>query len=149
MSPIDFSNYVELPFPDQSEIVYVLCFRRTPAEEFKPFYVGETGRSLGRFGDYQSAKFTAATDFKVGKAVSTLRALGCEVVIRYRASATRAKDERNLIQQLRSAGVPLLNDLPGYKYTSAVEAEELRKVVDFATRLAHETDVNTRGNSDA
>jgi len=103
----------------------LLCYRRPGAEEFIPFYVGETGRSLGRFGDYQSAKFSAATDFKVGKAVRRLRELGCSVVIRYRPSATRQSDERTLIQQLRAEKVPLLNDLQGYNYTTAVEDEEL------------------------
>ncbi len=132
----DSSGYTELPFPDQPEIVYVLCYRRPDAENFIPFYVGETGRSLGRFGDYQSAQFTAPTDFKVGKAVSTLRGLGCSIVIRYRPSTTRKADERDLIQQLRAAKVPLLNDLQGYNYTTDAEDEELKKVIEFATMLA-------------
>jgi hypothetical protein len=132
----DFSGYTELPFPDRPEIVYVLCYRRPDAREFIPFYVGETERNVGRFGDYLSAKFTAPTDFKVGKCVSKLRELGCSVLIRYCPSATRGEDQSSLIQQMRAAKVPLLNDLPGYNYRTAVEEEELKRVTEFAIMLA-------------
>lgn len=127
----DPQKFSSLPFPEYCELVYVLCYRRTNAEPLRPFYIGETGRGLGRFGDYQAANFTAATDFKVGKAIQRLRNLGCEVTICYRASVERNVEEQALIASAREDNYPLLNDLPGYNHRTANQADELEKIHGF------------------
>ena len=51
----DFSEFSEMPFPENGNIVYVLCFKRESSSDYVPFYVGESSRHVGRFGDYVSA----------------------------------------------------------------------------------------------
>jgi hypothetical protein len=132
------AEFTEIPFPDHGDIVYWLCFRPLGASEFIPFYVGQSSRHCGRFGDYVSAKFSAATDFKVGKAVRKFRDLGCEVVVRYTPTDDRRIDEMSLIQSLRDEH-ELLNDVASYDYRTAVEEEELRRIEVFVQRLVLKT----------
>ena len=72
-SPMGYSDFNEFfVFPRHRDIVYVICLRRKEAKDFIPFYVGESSRSVGRFGDYIASKFTASTDFQVGQAIQYL-----------------------------------------------------------------------------
>ena len=135
MSGFDLGPFTELPFPEHSELVYVLCYSRPGATEFRPFYIGETGRGLGRFGDYLSAQFTASTDFRVGRAVRRLREHGSNVTIFWKASPDRAAEEKTLIKLARGVGYSLLNDVAGYDYRSAKEPEELTRVHNFVDAL--------------
>ena len=70
---IDFSTFAEMEFPQHRDIVYVFLYVPDEGAEPVPFYVGESSRHVGRFGDYMSANFTASTDFKVGEAVKYLQ----------------------------------------------------------------------------
>ena len=134
---MDHSDFNELfVFPRHGDIVYVICFRREGAKDFIPFYVGESSRSVGRFGDYIASKFTASTDFQVGQAIQYLHESGCEVVARYKkASHDRKADERALIRSIKAKGHKLLNDRGGYIYTEASQADEREKVVQFIKTL--------------
>ena len=135
ISPLDFNGFSELAFPESGDIVYVLCFKRQGSSDSIPFYVGESSRHIGRFGDYVAAKFTASTDFKVGQAVRQLRAHGCEVVIRYKATNDRRAEEKSLIQLFEANGLKLLNSLPGYNYATAQQPYEQRRVAEFTTKI--------------
>lgn len=133
---MDYSDFNEFfVFPQYGDIIYVICFRREGAKDFIPFYVGESSRSVGRFGDYIASKFTASTDFQVGQAIQYLHECGCEVVARYKASHDRKAEERALIQSIKTMGHKLLNDLGGYIYTEASHADEREKVVQFIRTL--------------
>src|SRR3990172_2147914 len=81
---IDFDAFEEMEFPPYSDMVYIFFYVRGEDTERVPFYVGESSRHVGRFGDYVSAKFSAPTDFKVGEAVKYLRKRGLRVVIKFR-----------------------------------------------------------------
>ena len=81
-----------------------------PADFIPLFYVAESSRSVGRFGDYIASKFTASTDFKVGQAIQYLHECGCEVVVCYKPSHDRMADEQALIRSSRTMGNKLLND---------------------------------------
>ncbi len=133
-----FSEFKEMPFPDDANIVYVLCFKFGQSGEPVPFYVGQTSINVGRLGDYVSAKFTAATDFKVGKAVKLFRERGWEVIVRYRPSSARLderlQEEKDLKQRLEDEGYDLLNNLPGYPYRTAIEEQELGRVAAWVER---------------
>ena len=129
------SDFVELPFPARGDIVYVLCFVRTGQTAPVPFYVGESSRHVGRFGDYVSSQFSASTDFKVGEAVKCLRALGYQVIIKYKESTSRKTDEALLIALLKSQQLTLLNDLKGYNYRSATPEDERDRVHRFVETL--------------
>jgi hypothetical protein len=129
------SDFTELPFPSERDIVYVLCFVKLGQLDPVPFYVGESSRHIGRFGDYVSANFSASTDFKVGEGVKFLRQLGFPVLIKYRETTRRKLDEASLITALKSQGFMLLNDLKGYDYRSAVAENERRRVHSFIETL--------------
>ncbi|EQD81133.1 hypothetical protein B1A_00150 [mine drainage metagenome] len=128
---VDYSEFNEFVFPRHGDIVYVIGFKRDRATAFIPFYVGESTRSVGRFGDYIASKLTASTDFKVGQAIQYLHECGCEVVVRYKDSLDRIADERALIRSIKNNGHKLLNDLGGYNYIEASHAEERERVVQF------------------
>jgi hypothetical protein len=113
------SDFVELPFPDDGDIVYVLCFVRTGQTDCVPVYVGESSRHFGRFGDYVSGQFSAPTDFKVGEAIKWLRERDYRVIIKYKESTSRREEEASLIASLKGQPLTLLNDLKGYNYRSA------------------------------
>ena len=125
------SEFNEFVFPQHGDIVYVIGFKRDRAPDFTPFYVGESTRSVGRFGDYIASNFTASTDFKVGHAIQYLHECECEVAVRYKDSLDRIADERALIRSIKNNGHKLLNDLRGYLYTNASRAKERERVVQF------------------
>ena len=131
---LDFSGFAELAFPEDADIVYVLCFKRKDSSDCIPFYVGESSRHLGRFGDYVSAKFAASTDFKVGEAVKQLRVHG-EVIFRYKGTNDRRAEEKSWIDSIEKSGFQLLNRLPGYNYATADKSSEKRKVEEFIIRI--------------
>lgn len=130
-----FDGFAEFDFPRQGDIVYVLCFKSAEMTEFTPFYVGESSRHVGRFGDYLMAHFSASTDFKVGRAARRLHELGCEVVVRYKPVTDRKGEERKLIASYEAAGLQLLNRLQGYRYRTASEADEVAKVEMFVKQI--------------
>jgi len=124
-----FEEYQTISFPSDSDIVYIIGIEEKA--RFVPIYVGESSRNIGRFGDYISAQFSAPTDFKVGVAVKHLMKKGHKVVIKYRSSSDRRREQDDVIREIKAAGFRLLNDLHGYVYTTAKKDEETRKVEDF------------------
>ena len=130
----DFNEFAEMHFPNHRDIIYVLLYVREGKGQPIPLYVGQSSRHIGRFGDYLSANFSASTDFKVGEAVRYLRSEGHSVVIRYRESDDRKRDERTVINNLRKT-FPLLNDLEGYNYQCADEEQERLKIRAFIDHL--------------
>ena len=131
----DFSEFSEMPFPEDGNIVYVLCFKRESSSDYVPFYVGESSRHVGRFGDYVSAKFSASTDFKVGEAVRQLLYQGCNVIIRYKFTSNRRAEEESIIQKLTANGLQLLNSMGGYTYLKTNEHVERGRVREFTTEV--------------
>jgi hypothetical protein len=65
--PIKNEDFLTIEFPQNISVVYIIYFINQ--EAYIPFYVGETGRLLGRISDYMIANFKAQTDFKVGEAI--------------------------------------------------------------------------------
>ena len=126
------NHFTELKFPENAEVVYVLIARLTNTRHELPFYVGETGRSFGRFGDYQAANFKAPTDFKVGTVIRQLRALKHEIFIKYHASKDRKQDEKKLIAHFKEAGISLLNNEPCYNYLDATPDQVIPRLAKFA-----------------
>lgn len=100
-----------------------------------PFYVGQTKRPWGRLDDYYWAEFSACTDFRVGEAVRHLCAKGFSVIFRYRRSANRLREEREIISTLHNEGKHLLNDVDAFSYETADELVERAKVENFMDRL--------------
>jgi hypothetical protein len=125
-------GWSDIEFPEHRDIVYILYFVKD-AERI-PFYIGESSRNVGRFGDYVSANFTAATDFKVGEAIRYLRLHKFEVRITYNDTLQRKKDEEACLRELRGKH-RLLNDLPGYNPKKADQAQERFKVHDFMKEI--------------
>lgn len=122
------SNVVE--FPARQNVVYVL-FHGDPG---KPFYVGETESFTGRMADYIRAAFGAPTDFKVGEAIRYLVENKVRVRVGYKDQSDRKAAEMReaeLIEELRRERIPLLNDLPGYRYKFATKLDERGKVRRF------------------
>jgi hypothetical protein len=90
-----------------------------------PLYVGQTGRLLGRVGDYQTAQFAAATDFRVGEAIKyLLGSRDCRVHFLYRPTASHLKDEKLLIRELLLSGYTLLNFLGAFDYKGSNQVDE-------------------------
>jgi len=129
---VDFSAFKEIEFPLHRDIVYVLHYVRDDVP--LPFYVGESSRHVGRLGDYVSANFTAATDFKVGEAARHLRGLGLRVVVKFQESDNRKADEQSILQELRLK-YRLLNDIHGYNYEKANEADERKRIRQFIDEI--------------
>ena len=128
----EFVDITPFPLETRSGVVYVLFWEL--GEERKPFYVGRTTRFLGRMEDYDSAEFSAQTDFKVGEAIKFLKEImGLSVVVGSRRSDNVKADEQALINSLHAAGVPLLNTLRGYRYKTADAEEQRLKVHEFCT----------------
>jgi len=127
-------NFEEMEFPRDRDIVYVLHYLRQDNTEGVPFYVGESSRHVGRFGDYVSANFTASTDFKVGEAVKYLRENRLRVVIKYKVSNDRKGEEKSILKELRVT-FRLLNDLKGYRYGDSSEDEERLKIHQFIDQI--------------
>jgi len=128
-------DFTTIPFPEDADIVYVLRFKRPGESKTIPLYVGESGRGTRRIGEYVSAHFAAATDFKVGVAVRTLRTAGCEVFVSYQSSINRRADEAALISRYTSEGHTLLNGEPSYDYKSAEKAAEQARIEQFVSKL--------------
>lgn len=131
---IDFSDFQEMEFPRHRDIVYVFHYVTDKVPEPVPFYVGESSRHVGRFGDYMSANFSASTDFKVGEAVKYLRKCGARIVVKYKETHDRREDEKLLLHKLRRS-VKLLNDLKGYRYGEADIDDERHRVHSFIDEL--------------
>jgi len=134
---VDFSDFTDMVFLEDKQIVYILYFEPEDSDDKIPFYVGESSRGIGRFGDYVSAQFTASTDFKVGEAIRYLRSLGLVVGIKYKESHCRKIEEKEFIAALRKE-TQLLNDLKGYDYKLANEDDERAKVHKFIMELVQE-----------
>lgn len=127
-------DFERIDFPTKAEIVYVVFFLKGENEQY--FYVGQSTRHIGRLGDYISANFTAATDFKVGQAIKYLREKGFSVGVAYEETTNSKEKEQGIAQELRQLGFKLLNDLPGYDYRTARQDDEKRKIRGFMTRLS-------------
>jgi hypothetical protein len=128
MKLADFQHVID--FPRRSNVVYVIFY----GDDEKPFYVGETESFVGRMTDYLRAGFGAATDFEVGEAIRYLVQNGIRVRVGYQEHPDRQgarKAESELIVHLRREGVPLLNDVKGYDYRAAIEADERSRVHQF------------------
>lgn len=130
----DFSQFRDMEFPTQGNIVYVLYFLKSADSNWIPFYVGETSRNVGRVGDYLSAKFSAPTDFKVGEAVKCLRSRGLHVGVKYKESGDPKNEEKRVLGDLRGR-FRLLNDLPGYNYKRSKMVDEKLRIHDFIRQI--------------
>ena len=129
---MDFRGFTQIPFPENPSIVYVLGVEI--ASVFRPFYVGESGRNVGRLGDYVSAQFSAPTDFNVGTAVKGFVAKGYPVVVLYKTASSRdhRKQEQNeYVRRLRAGRAMLLNGKCGYNYLTAACEDQERCVTAF------------------
>ena len=115
-------DFITLEFPKNISAVYVIFFVKNNKEA--PFYVGETGRFLGRISDYISANFKASTDFKVGEAIKYLQGKGYKIIIKYKPSEDRKRDQNEIIKDFQNSGCRLLNELSGYDYKKANENEK-------------------------
>jgi len=127
-------------FPVRGEggFLYVICW--VSNEQEVPFYVGETGRLNERMDDYCVKQFGAATDFRVGEAICYIRdEWKFKIVVRYKPSSDRKKEEYLIVRNLQTSGFRLLNDLLGYNYKLADkqdEREAVRKFCDVLRRSA-------------
>lgn len=126
---MDFSNFNSFIVPEKKDIDIVYVIGISNETDFHEFYVGQSSRHVGRFGDYLKPNFTAATDFKVGKAIEFLREKGFKIEIKYKVAKDRKLDEKELIKKIE----PTLNDLDGYDYKSlknneVKRDEEIKKI---------------------
>jgi hypothetical protein len=128
-------GFITTPFPKDVGIVYILSFKQNGAENLVPFYIGESGRGTRRIGEYISAQFSAATDFKVGVAAKALQAAGCEVFVSYKESVSRKDLEAELISSYKSRGFKLLNHEASYNYKTADKSAEKLRFEAFVLSL--------------
>ncbi len=128
-----FNEYQTISFPANSDIVYIIGIEEK--DRFIPIYVGESSRNIGRFGDYVSAQFSAATDFKVGVAVKYLMKNGRRVAIKYKDSSERRREQNDAIAEIKKDGFSLLNDLEGYSYKTADRKKEIKKIENFIKEI--------------
>jgi hypothetical protein len=71
-----------------------------------------------------------------GEAISYLRDVrGFQMVVRYRPSADRKRDEYLTVRNLQTSGVRLLNDLVGYNYRQADKLDERDAIYKFCEVL--------------
>jgi hypothetical protein len=127
----DFEDHIEFRSP--VGVVYVV-FLIVSGKEI-PFYIGETGRFTGRMSDYYTASFSAATDFKVGKAVKYLMEKGYRIIVACKKHDDRKVEEDRLVAEARAEKRLLLNDLPGYNYRTADEKQEHEAIQQFCNSL--------------
>ena len=113
MGTINLSDFKDFEFPINKNILYVLFFRQSDKDI--PFYVGQSSRNIGRFGDYLSANFSCSTDFKVGEAIKYLNDQGIQVFVKIKASPDKKKEEKRIIDDFQKS-YNLLNNLPNYDY---------------------------------
>jgi hypothetical protein len=144
---INFSDFKELEFPRTSDIVYILYFRRSDDNSEVPFYVGESSRHIGRFGDYVSAKYSAPTDYKVGEAIKYMRDFGLYIGIKYKETNNRKGEEREIINKFRENYL-LLNDLPGFDYKNSNEDHEKIKIHEFIQKIFNKIHAQTNDIED-
>jgi len=123
MTRINFSEI-------KRNIVYVFYAEKDTIKI--PFYIGESGRGIGRFGDYISAKFSAPTDFKIGKMCKLIEENGYTVFIEYEYSDNRKTREKELIKEHQSKN--LINGKFGYKYKTDNEKNILDKMKIYADK---------------
>ena len=123
------------PFPEDKDIVYVLRFKQPGTNVMIPFYVGQSRRGTRRIGEYVSAQFAAATDFKVGVAARALRKACCEVFVSHQPSTDRRKDEAELIKRYTDQGHKLLNAEASYNYRSAQREAEHARIEQYIVAL--------------
>lgn len=130
-----FKDFNVLDFPENIKVVYVIFFVKDNKEV--PFYVGETGRFLGRISDYISANPKASTDFKVGEAIKYLQEKGYKIIIKYKPSENRGEEQNELIRYLQDQGHRLLNDLSVKNYTDKGfnETEERERIKRFCDNI--------------
>ena len=128
-----FNGYRTISFPANSDIVYIIGVEER--NKFIPIYVGESSKNIGRIGDYVSAQFSAATDFKVGIAIKYLMKKEHKVIIKYKNSSDRKKEQNDAMGEIKIDGFRLLNDLGGYDYRTAKKEEEIRKIEDFIEEI--------------
>lgn len=128
-----FKDFASLEFPSNINAVYIIHFAKDNEEV--PFYVGETSRFLGRISDYIAANFKAPTDFKVGEAIKYFQEKGYGVVIKYKPSEDRKEDEKEIIKLFQDSGTRLLNELIGFDYKKANEAEERERIRKFCDNI--------------
>lgn len=122
---MDYSAYESFLFPEKINIDIVYIIGVNTESDFHPFYVGQSSRHVGRFGDYLKPNFSAATDFKVGKAIEYLTNNGCKVEVKFRSSINRISDEKEIINSLN----PILNTIPGYDYTKLQDEDDKKKIL--------------------
>jgi len=137
-SSFQLTTHNEYKLHEALGFIYAVCYQPTP-DDLVPFYGGQTTRLWGRVDDYARPDFNAATDFKVGIAVRHLLACGFAVVVKYKAVANRNAEEETMLRSLREQGFTLLNDLRGYDYRTADQAEEQRRIkeaIDIILQLA-------------
>ena len=89
-----------------------------------------------RIAEYLFADFQAQTDFKVGVAIRYLKnTKGVRVEIGQKHSSELFQDEGDIIRELRSKSVRLLNQHSGYDYRSADRDSEKERVHRFCDDL--------------
>ncbi len=64
-----------------------------------------------------------------------LSAKGYRVLVKYKSSADRRKEESESIRDLRSLRRTLLNDLRGYNYQKANQSDERLRIQKFLDTL--------------
>jgi len=122
-----------LDFPENTSSIYVIFIVKEKNEI--PIYVGETARLYGRIGDYGTANFTAQTDFMVGEAIKYFREKGYQIIIKYKFSANRKKEEKTIKESFKNQGFRLLSEMGGYNYTKANEIEERNRIKEFCDKM--------------
>ena len=127
------TDYQNILFPENPNVIYIIGF--DDFGNFKPIYVGESGRNIGRLGDYISAQFSAQTDFKVGIAVKYLKELDKKVIVKYRNSENKRKEQNIIIRKLQNQSIKLLNDVSGYNYRTANKEAETKKIKLFIDKI--------------
>jgi hypothetical protein len=145
---MNFDGFNSITFPQDEEIVYVLCFRRPGSTQEVPFYIGESGRGTRRLSDYITAQFAAPTDFKVGVVIQALQAAGAEVTVKYKLSARRKVEEAALLKQARVKH-QLLNDEPSFNYKIDSKEEQHARFKSLALSLFEGTHPRRSTEGDA
>lgn len=120
---MDKINFSEI----KRSIVYIFYAEKDTRRT--PFYVGQTSRGIGRFGDYISANFSASTDFKVGQFARLLEELDYTIWIEYKGVSDRATKEKELIDQFQD--YPLINNKFGYNYKTDSEQDVVFRMREY------------------
>jgi hypothetical protein len=132
---MDFVDFISVDFSPRQDVGFVYILSYVDGDKEVPFYVGETQSIWGRLNDYHWAEFQASTDFRVGEAVKYLTTRSLRVVAKYKLSAERKNDERNIINALRMEGWALLNDRRGYDYRKTTAEAQRLKVKEYVEDL--------------